>query len=55
VLRTWLGPRRSELPDLGARSRTYVERWHDPRMIAGEVKADYEQAVAGRIRVRRRS
>lgn len=48
VLREWLTTRRAELPALGARSRTFVERWHDPRAVAARLKADYERAVAER-------
>lgn len=39
---------RSELVELGKRSRAYVERWHDPLKIAAEIKADYELALAKR-------
>jgi glycosyltransferase involved in cell wall biosynthesis len=60
VLRGLLTTRRHELADLGSRSRAYVERWHDPRTIAAELKAAYESAVAehgnrdrGRLRFRR--
>jgi glycosyltransferase involved in cell wall biosynthesis len=53
VLRTWLGPRRHELAALGAQSRRFVERWHDPRAIAAGVAADYEAArLAKRHRAR---
>jgi hypothetical protein len=48
VLREWLTFRREELPALGARSRRYVKRWHDPRRIASELKADYEAAFDAR-------
>jgi hypothetical protein len=36
---------RSELHALGRRSRIFVERWHDPRRIAAEIKADYDAAL----------
>jgi hypothetical protein len=45
VLRDALTHRRRELADIGARSRAYMERWHDPRVIAATLKADYERAV----------
>lgn len=41
VLRSWLTDRRDELAELGARSRRYVERWHDPVQIARRLKDDY--------------
>jgi hypothetical protein len=48
VLRELLTTRRGELPELGRRSRVFVERWHDPLRIAEEIVADYEAAVARR-------
>jgi hypothetical protein len=39
---------RSELHQLGRRSREYVERWHDPHRIAAEIKRDYEAALQKR-------
>lgn len=36
---------RQELHALGRRSRTFVERWHNPHKIAGEMKAAYEAAL----------
>jgi hypothetical protein len=42
VLKHLLTERRAELPELGRRSRDYVERWHDPLTIAARLKADYE-------------
>ncbi len=45
VLRDLLTTRRSELPELGVRSRAYVERWHDPLAISRRLKADYERAL----------
>jgi glycosyltransferase involved in cell wall biosynthesis len=50
VLRTWLGERRAELPEVGRRGRAFVERWHDPRRIGAEVVDDYRAAVARRSR-----
>lgn len=46
VLRELLTARRYELPELGRRSRAYVERWHDPLEVARQLKRDYEAAVA---------
>jgi glycosyltransferase involved in cell wall biosynthesis len=50
VLKEWTTTRRGELAQLGRRSRSYVERWHDPLKIAARLKADYERALAGRSR-----
>lgn len=47
-LRRWLGPRRGELADVGARSRSFVERWHDPLTIARRHLEDYRAALEGR-------
>ncbi len=45
VLRRWLTTDRDRLPELGARGRTYVERWHDPLKIAERLKRTYEQIL----------
>jgi hypothetical protein len=50
VLRELLTIRRHELPELGLKSRAYVERWHDTRRIAADLKAAYERAVETRAR-----
>jgi glycosyltransferase involved in cell wall biosynthesis len=50
VLKELLTKRRAELPELGARGRAYVMRWHDPRRIAQEVVRDYDSALAARSR-----
>jgi len=42
VLREWITVRKHELPELGQRSRAYVETWHDPMKIAAKLKAEYE-------------
>jgi hypothetical protein len=41
---------RMDLHELGRRSRAYVERWHDPRRIAADIKFDYEAALQKRRR-----
>ncbi|MDA8109530.1 MAG: glycosyltransferase family 1 protein [Betaproteobacteria bacterium] len=46
VLRTLLSRPAAELSALGARGRSYVERWHHPRAIAQRLKSDYERALA---------
>ncbi len=48
VLKTWTTTRRSELSEVGRRSRAYVERWHDPLRIAARLKSDYEAVIAAR-------
>lgn len=48
VLREWLTTRRGELPTVGAASRRFVERWHDPLEVARGLLADYAAAVAVR-------
>ena len=45
VLKHWLSDRRSDLPEIGRHSRTYVERWHDPLKIAQRLKAVYEEIL----------
>lgn len=37
---------RAELNALGARSRAFAERWHDPLTIAGQTLADYQNSWA---------
>lgn len=39
---------REQLHQLGRRSRAYVERWHDPKEIAGQIWADYEASLLRR-------
>jgi glycosyltransferase involved in cell wall biosynthesis len=45
TLRDLATRRPDELVELGLRSRAFVERWHDPLVIAGRTKADYERAL----------
>lgn len=52
TLKEWLTNRKGDLPLVGAKSRAYVERWHDPVKIAAQTKADYE-AILARKRHRR--
>lgn len=44
-LRRLMSMPREELFILAQRSRRYVERWHDPLRIAGEIQQDYENAL----------
>jgi hypothetical protein len=46
TLKTWLTSRKHELGTLGCKSRAFVERWHDPLKIAGQLKQDYADIVA---------
>lgn len=39
---------RSRLVSMARRSRAFVERWHDPMVIAADLKRDYEAALAKR-------
>ena len=48
VLKEWLTTRRQEIPEMGRRSRAYVEQWHDPLKIAAALKADYEAIMAAK-------
>ena len=48
VLRDCARGPRERLRALGARSRAYVERWHDPLEVAAQLKRDYERAL-GRV------
>jgi len=42
VMKEWLTIRKHELPEVGRRGRTYVEKWHDPLKIADKLKGEYE-------------
>ena len=57
VLESLITRPRSDLVALGKRSRAYVERWHDPTVIAQRIKDDIEAELAARHspRSRRRS
>lgn len=54
VLKEWLTTRRHTLPELGRYSRSYVERWHDPRQIAAYLKAEYTQIMQEKGKDKRR-
>lgn len=45
VLKEILESPRADLVDRARQSRAYVERWHDPRVIAERISADYRQAI----------
>ena len=47
-LRRILESPRSQLIDLSRRSRLYVEKWHDPVLIAKIIQADYELFFQGK-------
>lgn len=47
-LRSVVTMSRGELHALGRRSRAFVERWHDPLKIAGDMKDAYEAALRRR-------
>lgn len=48
VLKYWLTTGKSELPDIGKKSRSFVEKWHDPLTIARQMQATYEDAMCGK-------
>jgi glycosyltransferase involved in cell wall biosynthesis len=48
VLRSLIMAPPSELANLGARGRMYVERWHDPLQTAQRLRGDYETVFAER-------
>jgi hypothetical protein len=48
VLRRLVTDEGRRLPELGRRGRAYVERWHDPRAIAGRLKGVYEEIMQSR-------
>jgi glycosyltransferase involved in cell wall biosynthesis len=50
VLKEWLSRPREDWVALGRRSREYVERWHDPLLIARSLAAEYADLVAVRRR-----
>lgn len=45
VLREWLTVSRHKLPQVGQRSRAFVEHWHDSLKIAANLKAEYETII----------
>ena len=45
VLRDCARGPRERLREIGARSRGYVERWHDPLKVAARLKLDYQRAL----------
>jgi hypothetical protein len=46
VLHEWLTVRKGELAEVGARGRSYVERWHDPLKIAERLRKDYSELAS---------
>jgi glycosyltransferase involved in cell wall biosynthesis len=53
VLKQWLTTDRHNLATVGQRSRAYVETWHDPLQIVARLKAEYEQIMASKQRVKK--
>lgn len=49
VLEKILRMPRSELLEIAHRSRSYVEKWHDPMQIAQRIKSDMEFALTGKM------
>jgi glycosyltransferase involved in cell wall biosynthesis len=54
VLREYLTKRKHKLPEMGPRSRAYVEKWHDPMKIAAKMKDEYEAIMATKRQTVRR-
>jgi glycosyltransferase involved in cell wall biosynthesis len=50
VLKEWLTIRKYELPDVGRRSRAYVEQWHDPLKTATRLEHEYQAILASKRR-----
>jgi hypothetical protein len=45
VLQELLTTRRHELPEIGRLSRSYVEKWHDPDVVAAHTEAAYREVL----------
>lgn len=45
VLKKYITTDKNKLVSIGKKSRQYVERWHDPIMIAKRLKNDYEKIM----------
>ncbi len=52
VVKDWLTVRKHELPEVGRRSRAYVDKWHDPLKIAARLKKEYEAIVTSKRKKR---
>jgi hypothetical protein len=52
VLRDWLTLNRMDLAERGAKSRKYVENWHNPVNIARHMKSDYERTLIDKSKLR---
>jgi hypothetical protein len=50
VLKKLLTSRRNEMPILGQRSRSYVEKWHDPLRIAQSLAEEYHAVYEAKHR-----
>lgn len=48
VLKYWLTTGKEKLPEIGRRSRTYVENWHDPLKIAAQMKQEYQSILTSK-------
>lgn len=53
VLKNWLTVRKHELPELGLRSRKYVEEWHSPSQVAVRLRSVYEEIMSSKSPARR--
>lgn len=50
VLKEWLTNKKRFLNETGKKSRSYVEKWHDPIIIAQRLKNDYEAVLESKKR-----
>lgn len=46
ILRQWVRASRERRHEAGRDARAYVEKWHDPRVVAELLRREYEAAVA---------
>lgn len=51
VMEYWLTKGLEQLPEVGEKSRRYVERWHDSLRIAETMKREYEDVLKGKSEV----
>lgn len=49
VLKKYLTTHKLELANVGRRSREYVEKWHDPLMIARKLKREYDLIMTSKV------
>ena len=50
VLKYWLTDGKQHLQEVGHKSRSYVEKWHDPLKIAMNMKIEYETILRENVK-----